>query len=145
MTPISPATNATSFLAVDSGDEGKHRISDDSAPQSEAGGPDDSSTRPSTSYASHSGDHESSSYSPAHSSGITRSEDGKDYNGALNGVTSHPQSTSTGESIKNEHSQGNGGDPNGHGMRRLPKKRSRLRLAFWKRRNHHQQEVHGES
>ncbi|KAJ5803558.1 uncharacterized protein N7503_006008 [Penicillium pulvis] len=145
MTPISPATNATSFLAVDSGDESKHRISDDSSPQSDAGGPDDSSTRPSTSYASHSGDHESSSYSPDHSSGIARSEDGKDYNGALNGNTSHPRSTSAGESTKNEHPQGNGGDQNGHGIRRLPKKRSRLRLAFWKRRNHHQQEVHGES
>lgn len=145
MTPISPATNATSFLAVDSGDESKHRISDDSSPQSDAGGPDDSSTRPSTSYASHSGDHESSSYSPDHSSGIARSEDGKDYNGALNGNTSHPRSTSAGESTKHEHPQGNGGEQNGHGMRRLPKKRSRLRLAFWKRRNHHQQEVHGES
>ncbi|KAJ5934149.1 hypothetical protein N7466_003696 [Penicillium verhagenii] len=146
MTPISPATNATSFLAVDSGDESKQRISDDSAPQSDAGGPDDSSTRPSTSYASNVEDLEHSNYSPGHSSGIARSEDGKDYHAALNGTPSHTQSTTTGESIKNEqYAQGNGGERNGNGARRLPKKRSRLRLAFWKRRNHHQQEVHGES
>ncbi|KAJ5654625.1 hypothetical protein N7490_001628 [Penicillium lividum] len=145
MTSISPVTNATSFLAVDSGDEGKQRISDDSAPQSDAGGPDDSSTRPSTSYASNVGDHESSNYSPDHSSGIARSDDGKDYHAALNGNSSQPHSTLTGEGIKNEAHQENGGDRNGHGTRRLPKKRSRIRLAFWKRRNHHQQEVHGES
>jgi hypothetical protein len=39
---ISPATNASSFLAVDSGDE--KRVSGESAPPSELGGPDDNST-----------------------------------------------------------------------------------------------------
>ncbi|KAJ5106264.1 hypothetical protein N7456_002939 [Penicillium angulare] len=152
MTPISPVTNATSFLAVDSGDE--KRVSDDSAPQSDVGGPDDSSTRPSTSYASHAGDQASSNYSPDRSSGHSRAEDVKDFNhaAAFNGTRSPTQSTTTGESIKNELSHGNGngnghanGDHGEHGIRKLPKKRSRLRLAFWKRRNHHQQEVHGES
>lgn len=149
MTPISPATNATSFLAVDSGDE--KRISDDSAPQSEVGGPDDSSTRPSTSYASNSGDQESS-YSRGQSSGLDasqpRSEDGtnKDYTRtAVNGTRSPTQSTTTGESIINEGAQGEPPQNGGFGLSRLPKRRSRLRLAFWKRRNHHQHEVHGES
>ncbi|KAJ5712852.1 uncharacterized protein N7483_010033 [Penicillium malachiteum] len=152
MTPISPATNATSFLAVDSGDE--KRVSDDSTAQSDLGGPDDSSTRPSTSYASHTGDQASSSYSqsPGRGSHHSRSEDAKDYHSAgANGTLSPAHSTTTGESIRNEQTQGNGhgnGDEarnGGNGTRKLPKKRSRLRLAFWKRRNHHQQEVHGES
>ncbi|KAJ5630054.1 hypothetical protein N7528_003711 [Penicillium herquei] len=152
MTPISPATNATSFLAVDSGDE--KRVSDDSTAQSDVGGPDDSSTRPSTSYASHTGDQASSNYSqsPGRGSHHSRSDDAKDYHSAgANGTLSPAHSTTTGESIKNEQTHGNGlglGEDarnGGNGTRRLPKKRSRLRLAFWKRRNHHQQEVHGES
>lgn len=150
MTPISPATNATSFLQVDSGDE--KRVSDDSAPQSDLGAPDDSSTRPSTSYASHVGDQESNySRSPSFSKDIShpRSEDEHlhDFSHpALNGTRSPTQqSTTTGESIKNETSQGSPEDSHNSVLRRLPKRRSRLRLAFWKRRNHHQQEVHGES
>lgn len=148
MTPISPATNATSFLAVDSGDE--KRVSDDSAPQSEAGVPDDSSTRPSTSYASNIGDRESS-YSPGRSSCIApshSSEDGhsKDFSHTIaNGTRSPTQSTATGESVKNENLPGDDHKNGTHGLRRLPKRRSRLRLAFWKRRTHHQQEVQGES
>lgn len=151
MTPISPATNATSFLAVDSGDE--KRVSDDSAAQSEVGGPDDSSTRPSTSYASHAGDQASSNYSPGRSSAHSQSEDAKDF-AAANGNRSPTHPPSTGDSMKHENSQNIGnGNGNGNGdearnggqTRRLPKRRSRLRLAFWKRRNHHQQEVHGET
>ncbi|GLI78506.1 3',5'-cyclic-nucleotide phosphodiesterase [Penicillium ochrochloron] len=151
MTPISPATNATSFLQVDSGDE--KRVSDESAPQSDLGAPDDSSTRPSTSYASHAGDQESTySRSPSFSKDISqsRSENGNhlpDFSHpALNGSRSPTQqSNTTGESIKNETPQGSPEDSHNGVLRRLPKRRSRLRLAFWKRRNHHQQEVHGES
>jgi 3',5'-cyclic-nucleotide phosphodiesterase len=148
MTPISPATNASSFLAVDSGDE--KRITDDSAPQSEIGGPDDTSTRPSTSYASVGGDQESTySRGPGSIMDVnhSKSEDGhgnaKEYTPAANGTRSPTQSTTTGESVKNESLQGD--DSRNGGLRRIPKKRSRLRLAFWKRRNHHHQEVHGES
>lgn len=151
MTPISPATNATSFLQVDSGDE--KRVSDESAPQSDLGAPDDSSTRPSTSYASHAGDQESTySRSPSFSKDISqsRSENGNhlhDFShAALNGSRSPTQqSNTTSESIKNETPQGSPEDSHNGVLRRLPKRRSRLRLAFWKRRNHHQQEVHGES
>ncbi|KAJ5688640.1 hypothetical protein N7462_003032 [Penicillium macrosclerotiorum] len=149
MTPISPATNATSFLHVDSGDE--KRVSDDSAPQSDLGAPDDSSTRPSTSYASHAGDQESN-YSRSPSCGVETShshpDDGshkESSHATANGTRSPTQSTTTGESIKNEFPQGVHEDSHNGVLRRLPKRRSRLRLAFWKRRNHHQQEVHGES
>lgn len=146
MTPISPATNATSFVAVDSGDE--KRVSDDSAPQSELG---ESSTRPSTSYASNAGDQESS-YSRGHSSGVdaaqSRPENGhhKDFSRAgINGTRSPTQSTPTGESVKNDAPQENHQNGERGGLHRLTKRRSRLRLAFWKRRTHHQREVHGES
>jgi 3',5'-cyclic-nucleotide phosphodiesterase len=148
MTPISPATNASSFLAVDSGDE--KRITDESAPPSEIGAPDDISTRPSTSYASVGGDQESSySRGPGSIMDVSHSRSegdnghAKEYNPAANGTRSPTQSTTTGESVKNESLQGD--DSRNGGLRRIPKRRSRLRLAIWKRRNHHQQEVHGES
>ncbi|CAI7622816.1 unnamed protein product [Penicillium glandicola] len=146
MTPISPTTNASSFLAVDSGDE--KRVSGESAAQSDLGGPDDNSTRPSTADAYPSGVSEhSGSYSPGRSSilgrGQTRSEDGtnKDFSRlGAHGSRSPTQSTTTGDSIKNEAPPAD----DSHGPRRLPKRKSRLRLAFWKRRNH-SHEVHGET
>jgi 3',5'-cyclic-nucleotide phosphodiesterase len=141
MTPISPTTNASSFLAVDSSDE--KRISGESAVQSELGGPDDVSTRPSTADAYPSNVSEPpGGCSPGRSSvlgrGQTRSEDGatKHYHRSR----SPAQSTNTGESIKNEPPHTD--DSRGH--RKLPKRRSRLRLAFWKRRNH-SHEVQGET
>ncbi|OQE39369.1 hypothetical protein PENCOP_c007G08954 [Penicillium coprophilum] len=148
MTPISPATNASSFLAVDSGDE--KRVSGESAAQSDLGGPDDNSTRPSTADAFPSGVSEpAGGYSPSRSSilgrGQTRSEDGdranKDFSRlGAQGTRSPTQSTTTGESIKNENPQADDSPV----PRRLPKRRSRLRLAFWKRRNH-SHEVRGET
>ncbi|KAJ5964095.1 uncharacterized protein N7479_003971 [Penicillium vulpinum] len=146
MTPISPTTNASSFLAVDSGDE--KRVSGDSAAQSDLGGPDDSSTRPSTADAYPSGVSEpAGGSSPSRRSilgrGKTRSEDGasKDLSRlGARGTRSPAQSTTTGESLKNEPPQVD----DSHGTRRLPKRRSRLRLAFWKRRNH-SHEVRGET
>ncbi|KAF7712549.1 Uncharacterized protein PECH_004090 [Penicillium ucsense] len=151
VTPVSPATNATSFLQVDSGDE--KRASDESAPQSDLGGLDDSSTRPSTSYASHLGDHESN-YSPSpsiskHPSHARSEGDGSHQISshlASNGTRSPtPHSSTTGDSGRNDPSgRESRGDSNDGVPRRLPKRRSRLRLAFWKRRNHHQ-EVHGGS
>lgn len=146
MAPVSPITNATSFLAPDSSDE--KRVSDDSALQSEVGGPDDSSTRPSTSYASNVGD-QSSSYSRDQSFGVDTSPQrpqSKDFaSSGVIGARSPTQSTTTGESVKNDHPQVADSKNSGSAFRRLPKRRSRLRLAFWKRRNHHQNEVHGES
>ncbi|KAJ5084858.1 hypothetical protein NUU61_009437 [Penicillium alfredii] len=155
MTPISPSTNATSFLAVDSGDE--KRVSGDSVGQSDPDSPDDNSTRPSTSdpcvsgVGSSVGDRERS-YSRGHSSGVSachsRSEDGasKDHSRtAVNGTRSPTQSTTTGESIKNDSPQGDDSRGGERGLRRLPKRRSRLRLAFWRRRHHHQPEVRGET
>jgi 3',5'-cyclic-nucleotide phosphodiesterase len=147
MPPISPTTNATSFLAVDSGDE--KRISGESAAQSDLGGPDDNSTRPSTADAYPSGISEPAiDYNPGrsygHRHGTSRSEDGgsKDFSRmAPNGTRSSAHSTTTGESIKNEPPQAE--DARGE-RRKLPKRRSRLRLAFWKRRNH-AHEVHGET
>ncbi|KAJ5362987.1 hypothetical protein N7541_003831 [Penicillium brevicompactum] len=147
MTPISPATNATSFLAVDSSDE--KRISGESAAHSDLGGPDDISTRPSTADAYPSGVSEPAGrYSPdrhyGHRHGTSRSEDGasKDFSRMVpNGTRSSAQSTTTGESGRNESLQ----TDDSHGERRkLPKKRSRLRLAFWRRRNH-SHEVRGET
>jgi 3',5'-cyclic-nucleotide phosphodiesterase len=147
MPSISPVTNATSFLAVDSGDE--KRVSGESAAQSDLGGPDDSSTRPSTADAYPSNVSEpGNGYNPGrsygHRHGTSRSEDGasKDFSRmAPNGTGSSAHSTTTGESIKNETPQVD----DSHGERRkLPKRRSRLRLAFWKRRNH-SHEVHGET
>ncbi|KAJ5601089.1 3'5'-cyclic nucleotide phosphodiesterase [Penicillium lagena] len=143
MTPISPSTNATSYLAVDSGDES--RISGDNSYQSDPGAPCDSSTRPSTSDA-YTGEH-SNSCSPDRSLGTSHSLNengsGKEYaRTAVNGARSPTQSTTTGESMKHK---GPPGDDSRDGLRRLPKKRSRLRLAFWRRRNHHQQEVRGGS
>jgi 3',5'-cyclic-nucleotide phosphodiesterase len=139
MPPISPATNATSLLAVDSGDE--KRVSGESAAQSDLGGPDDNSTRPSTADAYPSGVSEpGNGYNPGrsygHRHGTSRSEDGgsKDFSRMMpNGTRSSAQSTTTGESIKNETPPAD--DSRGE-RRKLPKKRSRLRLAFWKRRNH---------
>lgn len=147
MTPISPATNASSFLAVDSGDE--KRVSGESVAQSDLGGPDDISTRPSTADAYPSNVSEpAGGYSPGRSSNIargqTRSEDGasKDFSRlGAHGTRSTTHSTTTGESTKNEIPQV---DDSTNGTRRLPKRRSRLRLAFWKRRNH-SHEVRGET
>lgn len=146
MTPISPTTNASSFLAVDSGDE--KRISSESAAHSDLGAPDDISTRPSTADAYPSNVSEpAGGYSPDRNSilgrGQTRSEDGahKDYSRlGIHGSRSPAHSTTTGESIKNEAPHTD--DSQGH--RRLPKRRSRLRLAFWRRRNH-SHEVRGET
>ncbi|KAJ5142622.1 uncharacterized protein N7515_001409 [Penicillium bovifimosum] len=141
MAPTSPTTNASSFLAVDSSDE--KRASGESAVQSELGGPDDVSTRPSTAEPYPSNVSEpAGGCSPGRSSvlgrGQTRSEDGatKHYPRSR----SPAQSTNTGDSTKNELPHAD--EPNGH--RKLPKRRSRLRLAFWKRRNH-SHEVQGET
>ncbi|KAA8643520.1 hypothetical protein EYZ11_004279 [Aspergillus tanneri] len=144
MTPISPATNATSFLTVDSGDE-------NSVPR-------DSTSR---------GDHDCERR-PSSSSVVNESWNGTPNIGGS--PTSHPRndannrqntpsrlenglgsshSTSTSASVKNKSpgphwDEVAGGEQTQH---KLPKRRSRLRLAFWRRKNHHspQHELSGES
>jgi 3',5'-cyclic-nucleotide phosphodiesterase len=136
MTPISPATNATSFLTADSGDEMGRR---DSLSNSEhvAGETDNSQ----------SGGRESDGPAPSHTS---RQVDDTGKNSVTatvvgNGTASPAQSTTSAEGGKSETPESAGGGE--QGGRRVTKRRSRLRLAFWRRKNHHshQQEVGGET
>ncbi|KAJ5893324.1 hypothetical protein N7495_005015 [Penicillium taxi] len=144
MTPISPATNATSLLAVDSSDE--NRASNDSAALSDLG-PEGTSARPSTSYVRDSNGGYYARRASGRGSGLylgrPMSDDGRGYSkNGLNGSLSADRSANN-DNNKNDHL---GDDSrNGLGFRKLGKRRSRLRLAFWKRRPHQQQEVHGES
>ncbi|OJJ47848.1 hypothetical protein ASPZODRAFT_15295 [Penicilliopsis zonata CBS 506.65] len=212
MTPISPATNATSFLTVDSGDD---RDATTSKSETEAPGDTGSSTRPSSSDAygfvdhednhyhngynhhhhnhhhhhhhhhdhdHHQGDHNdirqySSSYSQSSSSqphdpldkgslmatlvgngGNDRRSCSPTHSTATSGSSHHhhhhhhhphhpPYSHSHPQHLDpqqhHEVSPEHGGE---HSLLRLAKRRSRLRLAFWKRKPHHshQQEVSGD-
>ncbi|KAF9886823.1 3',5'-cyclic-nucleotide phosphodiesterase [Aspergillus nanangensis] len=140
MTPISPATNATSFLTVDSGDE--KRFSQESVGRSDQGSERDHA-RPGSSnqrvesrsldhYTSLSSTHEANTSYPQPPVAVTS-----------NG--SSAQSTTSG-SLKNE-GHGQSLDDPEQTTRRLPKRRSRIRLAFWKRKTHHSppHELSGES
>lgn len=185
MTPISPTTNATSFLTVDSmddDDDDKKSAGSLSRSEREPG----SSTRPSTSDPSAEPDSKAST-NP--SSQLSAPESGHKSNfmtslvGNRPSTSPPPQSTAATRSIDDRrrsrtpppqlsqhlssrspsspHSSTSPHSPNSpnsphprdhqnggeHPPRRLPKKRSRLRLAFWRRRNHHshQQELSGET
>lgn len=160
MTPISPATNATSFLTVDSADDDdddKKSAGSLSRSERDPG----SSTRPSTSDPSAEPDNKASP-DPSHLSASQADDGSKSQSSAVVGsgpnTISSPQSTTPAGSVTDEsypsHSSPPREDSNQHlqtgeepAPRRLPKKRSRLRLAFWRRRNHHshQQEVSGET
>lgn len=181
MTPISPATNATSFLTVDSADD------DDDDDKKSAGSlsrserdPAGSSTRPSTSDPSgepdggHSPDgnspdgHSPDGHSPDNGH-MTVPMEKSSYSRSMigNRPSSSPPPCTTprsdpGYSPYDWHRQYSAQQSpvqqrapplppvpqqnEGESTRRLPKKRSRLRLAFWRRRNHHshQQEVGGD-
>ncbi|XHF98202.1 hypothetical protein AWENTII_001767 [Aspergillus wentii] len=169
MTPISPATNATSFLTVDSGDD--KGVPRDSTGEHEHH--DSTSTRASSSNAytpvdrEHQGTYSSSGQShvsrashTSHNSHRSHRSDQHVDDGNKNHVMatvfgngrgSSSKSTTTAGSVKNDgHHHGNHHGEESPGEhtppRRLPKRRSRLRLAFWKRRNHHaHQEVSGET
>ena len=160
MTPISPATNATSFLTVDSADDDdddKKSAGSLSRSERDPG----SSTRPSTSDPSAEPDNKASP-DPSHLSASQADDGSKTQSPVMVGsgpnTISSPQSTTPAGSVTDEsypsHSSPPREDSNQHlqtgeepAPRRLPKKRSRLRLAFWRRRNHHshQQEVSGET
>ncbi|RDH28255.1 high affinity cAMP phosphodiesterase [Aspergillus welwitschiae] len=143
MTPISPSTNATSFLSVDSDEKGFPR---ESISRSD-GEWDRANTRPATSN--------HPSVNAAYPS-TRRASDPHNYDAAKvtspvgYGTSSSAQSTTTTGSMKHE---GRGPRWDEHGSkehappRKLPKRRSRLRLAFWKRRTHHshQHELSGET
>lgn len=193
MTPISPATNATSFLTVDSAsvddDDDDDKKSAGSLSRSERD-PAGSSTRPSTSdpcsgeldcndnnnnnnndgqqqqqqhqhmtvpmgkkssYSSRSmtGGNDRPSSSPPPSSTMTpRSDPGYSpyewHYGELGSPGQQQRSPSAFPPPPPAPPQPQQNEGEAH--RRLPKKRSRLRLAFWRRRNHnsHQQEVGGD-
>ncbi|KAL2823174.1 hypothetical protein BDW59DRAFT_100000 [Aspergillus cavernicola] len=142
MTPISPSTNATSLLSVDSDEQGYRR----EIPRSDYADWDNRSPR---------------AGSPKHGAGDRGSEntlhsgesqvfhDGPDKNHASpmrNGTGSSTQSVNTGSSTgQSPHWDELSGTE--QSPRKLPKRRSRLRLAFWKRKPHHSnhQDVSGES
>ncbi|PYH89897.1 high affinity cAMP phosphodiesterase [Aspergillus ellipticus CBS 707.79] len=146
MTPISPSTNATSFLSVDSDEKGLARDS----VRSDQGDWERVVARPATS------NHESTS--TVYPSGRRASDPhtydaGKNHMSASpveNGTGSSGQSTMTTASMRHDGHGAAGWDERaaqGFPPRKLPKRRSRLRLAFWKRRTHHshQHEVSGET
>lgn len=168
MTPISPATNATSFLTVDSVDDDDDDDKKSAGSLSRSERDPGSSTRPSTSDPSA----EPEGKPSTDPSQLSPSDSGNKSDFTTTVVGNRP-STSPSQSIPARHEdhhrhhrhqhprtppsgghqhhrhqgqqhQNNGGEP---APRRLPKKRSRLRLAFWRRRNHHshQQELSGET
>ncbi|KAL4881348.1 hypothetical protein BJY04DRAFT_63851 [Aspergillus karnatakaensis] len=139
MTPISPSTNATSVISADSDEPIYTR---DNIPRSDYA--DWNHRSPRTGSPKHGGDR--GSQNTLHS-GDSHFHDGSDKShGMRNGTGSSTQSFNTGSST--------GNSPHWDELaaqeqpqRKLPKRRSRLRLAFWKRKNyssnHH--EVSGES
>ncbi|PWY95662.1 high affinity cAMP phosphodiesterase [Aspergillus sclerotioniger CBS 115572] len=148
MTPISPSTNATSFLSVDSDEKNLPR---ESISRSDQGEWDRANNiRPATS------NHEPAiaAYPSARRNSDPHSYDAGKHRMAVSpvgtGTGSSAQSTTTTGSMKHE-GHGPRWDEHGPGEhappRKLPKRRSRLRLAFWKRRTHHshQHELSGET
>lgn len=156
MTPISPATNATSFLTVDSGDE-KGLSQDGSRGDHDDFG--ESSARPSSSSFRRSGGEKHTRFPSrptSHPTDGANHHSNKGHHLHLNsprkenGVASS-HSTSTNASMKHGHDQHHWNDTTGAEPQQPPqqprKRRSRLRLAFWRRKNHHshQHELSGES
>lgn len=179
MTPISPATNATSFLTVDSAeddDDDKKSAGSLSRSERDPG----SSTRPSTSDPSAEPDGKGSGSDPSQLSppvGGNKSPYSRSMTGNRPSPSPPPSATTPRSDPGIGYSPTSPYDPHHHSHhhhrhhnhhqqqppqpppqpppqgddgegspRRLPKKRSRLRLAFWRRKNHHshQQEVGGE-
>lgn len=156
MTPISPATNATSFLTVDSGDE--KGLSQESS----QGDQDDfgkySSARPSSSSYVESGGEKHPRFANTPTSHPTEDANKGHFHmnspRRENGVGSS-HSTSTSASMKhNGHDQHHWNETAGGEQQQQQqpsqqprKRRSRLRLAFWRRKTHnsHHHELSGES
>ncbi|KAL5000797.1 hypothetical protein BDV10DRAFT_182984 [Aspergillus recurvatus] len=134
MTPISPSTNATSVLSADSDDHGYAR----DIPRSDYADWDNRSPRAGS--PKHGGDR--GSENTMHS-GHSQLFDGSDRNRSGNGSSTH--SINTGSSA-GQSPQWDELGPD-QSTRKLPKRRSRLRLAFWKRKNYqsHNHELPEES
>ncbi|KAL2802655.1 hypothetical protein BJX63DRAFT_103487 [Aspergillus granulosus] len=146
MSPISPSTNATSLLSADSDDQGYTR----EIPRSDYADWDNRSPR--TGSPKHGPVGDRGSENTLHSGDSHVFHDGLDKNhmppAVRNGTGSSTHSITTGSSKNDGHSP-HWDDPlePDQGQRKLPKRRSRLRLAFWKRKSHHNNhhEVHGET
>ncbi|KAL3454799.1 hypothetical protein BJX65DRAFT_301426 [Aspergillus insuetus] len=147
MSPISPSTNATSLLSASSDEQGYPR----EIPRSDYADWDNRSPRTgSPKHGRPAGDR--GSENTLHSGDSQVFHDGLDKNHmpptVRNGTGSSTQSVNTGSSKNDGHSP-HWDDLSGpdQGQRKLPKRRSRLRLAFWKRKSYHNNhhEVHGET
>ncbi|EAW08213.1 3',5'-cyclic-nucleotide phosphodiesterase PDE2 [Aspergillus clavatus NRRL 1] len=148
MTPISPVTNATSFITADSGDEKRASRED------MAGEQDKSEARPGSSKQHANADKPHESYRHFSDSNTSHSHLGDGSKSPVtasivgNGSNSPTHSITTTPSIRNEgHPHWEDSMGGEQPPRRLPKRRSRLRLAFWKRKTHHshQHELSGET
>jgi 3',5'-cyclic-nucleotide phosphodiesterase len=146
MSPISPSTNATSLLSASSDEQGYTR----EIPRSDYADWDNRSPRTGSPKHGPAGDR--GSENTLHSGDSHVFHDGLDKNHmpptVRNGTASSTQSINTGSSKNDGHSP-HWDDLSGpdQGQRKLPKRRSRLRLAFWKRKSYHNNhhEVHGET
>lgn len=142
MTPISPSTNATSVLSADSDERTYSR---DNIPRSDYADWDNRSPRAGS--PKH-GREDQESENTLHSGNAQLFHDDSDKNQASMGNTtgSSTQSVNTGSST-GQSPQWDELAGQEQPQRKLPKRKSRLRLAFWKRKNHHSnhQEVTGES
>ncbi|KAL2863883.1 3',5'-cyclic-nucleotide phosphodiesterase PDE2 [Aspergillus lucknowensis] len=146
MSPISPSTNATSLLSADSDEQSYAR---DNIPRSDYADWDNRSPRTGSPKRGPTGDR--GSENTLHSGDSQVFHDDLDKNhmppSARNGTGSSTQSFNTGSS-KNDGQSPHWDEVAGaeQGARKLPKRRSRLRLAFWKLKNYHSNhhEVHGE-
>ncbi|GMF68876.1 unnamed protein product [Aspergillus oryzae] len=147
MTPISPATNATSFLTVDDGED--KGFSQESSSRS-----DRESDRGDARPASSNIDRESEGRPPqsSHTSHSQSDEMNKNHlmapvKGNGNGYSkqsAHPPGSPKHDGNGQQWDGSSGGE---QPSRKLLKRRSRLRLAFWKRKTHHSHhhELSGES
>ncbi|KAB8272339.1 high affinity cAMP phosphodiesterase [Aspergillus minisclerotigenes] len=147
MTPISPATNATSFLTVDDGED--KGFSQESSSRSDRES-DRGDARPGSSNI----DRESEGRPPqsSHTSHSQSDEMNKNHlmtpvKGNGNGYSrqsAHPPGSPKQDGNGQQWDGSSGGE---QPSRKLLKRRSRLRLAFWKRKTHHSHhhELSGES
>ncbi|KAL2834075.1 hypothetical protein BJY01DRAFT_85937 [Aspergillus pseudoustus] len=145
MSPISPSTNATSLLSADSDEQVYTR----EIPRSDYADWDNRSPRTGSPKRGPVGDRRSEN--TLHSGDSHVFHDGLDKNHmpptVRNGTGSSTQSITTGSSKNDGHSPHWDDLSPDQGQRKLPKRRSRLRLAFWKRKSYHNNhhEVHGET
>ncbi|KAL3481209.1 hypothetical protein BJX99DRAFT_180968 [Aspergillus californicus] len=140
MTPISPSTNATSLLSADSDEQGYRR----EIPRSDYADWDNRSPRTGSPKR---GTGDQGSENTLHSGESQLYGSNKNHVSPMrNGTSSSTQSVNTGSSAGQTPYWDELAGP--EQPRKLPKRRSRLRLAFWKRKPHHSNnhhEVGGES